>query len=753
MSGAAYAQEYYQYDTTVKVYAYDKKLNIPWCGGFNAPEFANADLNHDGVQDMVVYERGQGIYTFINTGYVSGLPVYRFDPKYALTFPAVRGYLYMLDYNCDGIADLFHRGDDGIAVYKGFYNASDQLCFTFYQSLFYTNDATAGGPSNAYVNPGDIPGIADVDGDGDIDFVSYYITGGYMYYHRNMRVEDGLPCDSIRIKLVDRCWGKVAQNFDRAHQLQYSCSNAGLLRAAGSGTSRKKTHPGNTTCLLDWDMDGDIDYLDGNASFNELTFLQNGKLDHSYAIDSFVKQDTLWPTGGKRVDIRTWPAPFNVLVDDDNKKDLLVSPNSGTGSENYKCIWYYKNNTVFGAPDWQFKSDTFLVDQTIDLGSGTYPMLFDYDMDGKLDLLVGSDGYRQPSGLLRSSLSYYKNTSTPGNASFTLQTKDLAGMYAHNFQGIAPTAGDMDNDGKADLIVGHTNGKLSFFRNMASNASVAPDWQLQQLEMTDEDGNIINLDGNAAPFIYDVDKDGKKDLVIGSIYGYLQYYQNKTLIPGTLKLKLVNKRLGGAKADPTQTFGIYSTPFIGKIDPTGEEYLLMGSNSGSIYRFSGIASGDTTLAYTQLDAEYAFIDSTYNLYQRPMYSMYTDRRTSLTVGDIDGSGSYVLIKGNIRGGLEIYKRKVYTAEPPVYTDKVKVNVYPNPADNALNITWDGINDTEVRTLHASIIDITGRLCMERTAPTAYGLTQFSITHLPQGVYVCIVRAGNSRYYSKFTIVR
>ncbi len=350
-----------------------------------------------------------------------------------------------------------------------------------------------------------------MDGDGDLDFVAYYITGGTMYYYKNMRVEDGLPCDSIRIKLKDRCWGKVYQGFYRGHQLGYSCSNAGLSKPAG-----KVTHSGNTICLFDWDMDGDMDYLDGSVSFNEMTFLKNGRLETGYALDSMISQDTLWQTGGKTIMMPTWPAAYTVDADIDGKKDLLIAPNAGSGSENYNCIWYYKNNSTTGVPNWQFQSDSFLVDKSIDLGTATYPMLFDYDKDGKLDLLVGSDGYRQADGTLKSRMSYYRNTTAAGNASFTLESKDFLGMSSHNFGGAAPTAGDMDNDGFADLIVGHSSGTLSYFRNMAASNAVQPDWQLNQPTLKDELGNDINVGGNAAPFIYDIDKDGKPDLIIGN---------------------------------------------------------------------------------------------------------------------------------------------------------------------------------------------------------------------------------------------
>jgi hypothetical protein len=40
-------------------------------------------------------------------------------------------------------------------------------------------------------------------------------------------------------------------------------------------------------------------------------------------------------------------------------------------------------------------------------------MLFDYDKDGKLDLFVGSDGYYQSTGLLRSKVLYYQATPAP----------------------------------------------------------------------------------------------------------------------------------------------------------------------------------------------------------------------------------------------------------------------------------------------------------------------------------------------------
>ena len=746
----------YYPDNSVKVYAYGVEQTLAWCSGFNNPQFSMGDLDHDGLPDLVIYEAGLGVKTFLNKG-VAGSPDYRYEPKYALNFPPCFNFLILTDYNCDNIPDLFQRGVDGFSVYKGYYNSRSELCFTFYKDLFYNNDLHAGGPANAYDNPGgDIPAIVDVDNDGDLDFVAYDINGGTMNYYRNMQVEMGLPCDSIHIELKDRCWGKVYQGYNRAHVLGYTCDNSGLLRTTAD--AGKKTHSGNAACLFDWDMDGDYDYLDGSISFNEMTFLKNGRLTYggspSGGPDSMVYQDTLWQTGGKQIELLAWPAAFNIDIDQDGKKDLLVAPTARNASENYKCIWFYKNMTTPGVPDWQFRSDSFLVDKTIVAGEGTYPMLFDYNKDGKPDLIVGSDGYRQANGTLRAELSVYLNTSTTGHPSLTFLTRNLFNIDSFNFQGAAPAFGDLDDDGRSDMLLGHNDGTLSYFRNTAASEAVPPVWQISQLTLKDMSGTPINVDGNAAPFIYDIDKDGKPDVVIGNIYGTIQYYRNMSDTPGIVKLQLINKSLGHAKADPARVLGDYSTPFIGRIDSTGRDYLLMGSNSGNIYEFDSIQSGDTTMTYPLLSSQYSFIDSTYLIYNHPASSLaaYDNIRSSVTVGDIDGDGDYEMIVGNIRGGLEFYKRKSTYGFTNVQDahEEGKVQLYPNPASDMLNINWSGIQQPD---LQISIVNMEGQVMYADKLTTATQHTAINMRLLPSGVYVCVLQSGMNRYYNKFTIIR
>jgi len=751
--------KYYQQDTSIKVFAYGKEQTLAWCGGFNNPQFSVGDINNDGLPDLVIYEPDNSTRTFLNMG-TPGHPDYRYRPEYALNFPAAYQYLILQDYNRDGIPDLFHKGPYGFQVWKGYYNSANQLCFTLYKDLFYSNDPDTHGPTNVFSNPTDIPAIVDVDGDGDLDFLAYYIAGGQIYWYRNLQVELGLPNDSIHVGLWDECWGKVLQGSYRTHELGFTCGAADselnlTLRKAGG--SNRVTHAGNTPCLFDWDMDGDMDYLDGNTYFNELTFLKNGRMESGgTGPDSMISQDTLWQsfTGGTQVEIPVWPTAYNIDIDQDGKKDLIIAPNlGGLGTMNYNNIWFYKNYTTPGSPDWRFQSDSFLCDMTIDLGTGSFPMIFDYDKDSLPDLFIGSDGYFQPAGPLKSRISYYRNTGTKGHPEFTLQTNDFLNMSVYNFEGASIAFGDIDNDGKTDLIVGHTDGTLSFFKNWAVSDSVEPIWQLKALQLTDVHGDTINVEGRAAPCIYDMDKDGKKDLVIGNILGTLVYYQNTGTTPGVAQFTLINNQLGYLQVDSRNNYDIYSSPFIGKIDSTGIDYLLIGSNSGNIYRYTGFQTGDTSAVYTMLDSQYAYIDTNHNQYSLSGFAggMYGNMLTTVTVGDLGNDGGFEMVKGDAKGGVELFRwQKVSTVGIPDVPENGRILVYPNPANDILTVSWSGIADLSVE---ISLLNMEGQIISSFKVPSSPCYSTIPLSALPNGMYICQVVSGINRYYSKFSVIK
>lgn len=714
----------YQHDTSIKVYAYGQQQTLAWCGGFNSPQFSMGDINNDGIQDLVVYEPYNSVRTFINKG-TAGNPYYIYAPEYEVNFPAIFDYLILADYNRDGIPDLFQQGQYGFEVYRGYYNSANQLCFTFYENLFYDNDTNTHGWANAFNSPGDIPTIVDVDGDGDLDFLSFNIAGGYINYYKNMQVEMGLSPDSIHIELASANWGDF---FD---------------------TVAFFSHSGHSLCLFDHDMNGEYDCLIGSINSGKMHYFQNGRIPYNpTGPDSMVSEDTAWQSGGTMVNLPDWPIAYNVDINQDGKKDLLISPNAlVAGAMNYNNIWYYKNMSTTGSPNWQFQSDSFLIDQSIDLGTAGYPTLFDYNKDGRPDMFIGSDGYRQADGTLRSRISYYLNTGTAGSPSFTLQTNDFMSLSTYNWAGAAPAFGDIDNDGKSDMVIGHSDGTLSYFKNMAASESVTPDWVLVAQDMTDESGDTINVGGYAAPVIYDIDKDGRKDLVIGDINGGLYYYRNVTTTPGFISLKLVNTDLGYVGAD---TGLVYSTPFIGKIDTSGTDYLLIGSNSGLLYKFTGFQSGDTAGTYPLLSSAYSYIDTMHGLYYDDYIfgsggGVYDGNRSAPVVGDIAGDGSLYMIVGNNKGGAELYKAGFSNLGVPPITANTKgqINVYPNPATTTLTIqsTVEPINAV-------SISNILGQTVYSRQMAVGSLQCTVDLSGMAAGVYFVKINGSEVRKFVK-----
>jgi hypothetical protein len=728
---------YFELGKSLTVTQNGQAMPSAWCGGLNNPQFSLADLNNDHKQDLVVYEQYIGVRTFINTG-VAGNPNYVYDPQYEAKFPSdISDYLKLVDYNRDGIADLIHKGQSGFVVYTGYY-ANNQLCFNFYKELWYFDPHSGAPPGNwinAYCQPGDIPAVADVDNDGDLDFLAYDVWGGAIQFYRNCQVEDGLPKDSIRLCLKDMCWGRSYQTYSRSLNLGYACSEYALT----CQKSTKTTHSGNTILIFDYDGDGDKDMLNGNISFSDIQFLRNGRAQISGStLDSMTSQDSIWASNGHALRTDIFPSAYWLDIDQDGKNDLVFSPHA-KNYENYNCVTFYKN-TGTSTPNYIWQSDSYLMDQMIDMGYGTYPAYYDYNKDGKPDLFIGSDGfYQQSSGTLRSSVSYFQNISTSTSSSFDKITGDFLGLNAMNIQGAAPAFGDLNNDGKDDMVLGLTDGTMLFFKNNAASNSVQPDWvYVGTIQYLDINNNYKNVDvgSYAAPFIYDIDNDGKPDLLIGNQSGNLYYYKNTNVTPGVVSVTKVTDKLGGILLNVQGYPYAYSTPFIGPIDNTGKKYLLIGNSSGTVYRYDGFQNGNVTTPYTLVDAKYSDIQ--------------VGPRSAPAVADINADTMYDMILGNELGGVNYYAQLFPVGIKDKVFDNKNVTVYPNPAKDNVNISWDvSFVQSEI---NISVISVTGQKMITKTVPATQLSTQLSTQGLQTGVYYFILKSGNNTSVNPVTII-
>ncbi len=746
LPGFAQHGNIYVEDSSIQVVQSGVKRSLAWSGGFNGAQFANADLNDDGRQDLVVYEyKERFVRTFINKG-TGPSAYYVYAPKYAKAFPILYDYIHMPDYDRDGVPDLVHRGSQGFAIYKGYYNSSRELNFTFKRDLRYNSPLF--GNVNAYTQGTDIPGVVDVDGDGDIDFFGFDVNGGLISFYKNCQEELRLPKDSIAICNPTHCWGHIFQGFDRSYLLGVvpspgsglcnTLGNFGCKMVDGQNMLKEARHSGNCMLLLDYEGDGDIDMLDGNISFSDIQFLRNNRAQAG-GTDSMVYQDTLWQTGGRQVYMPNWPAASYADGDGDGKRDIIITPHDLSGTENYRCNAMYKNTGTAAAPIFTYQHDTFLIEKTIDAGTASYPVLYDYNRDGRLDLFVGSEGYYQPGGTYRSRISYYQNSASGSTTSLTWQTGDFNNIFAQNFSGAAPAFGDLNGDGKDDMVIGHTDGTLSFYRNMAASAGAVPVWTLDQLMLKSMAGDTIDVGYSATPYVYDINADGKPDLLIGNQSGRLAYYENGSTGSGP-SLTFRTAQLGNFKADSLNTFTGYSSIWIGKMDVTNTTYLLSGNDLGQIVRYTGFQNGNVSSAYNMISDKYSDIDA--------------GARSTITGGDIDGDGRTEFIIGNSLGGLYLYKQGPVVGVPDTkaLADNSGCIIYPNPARTEAVVAWEAGFAGGNASVQINLYNAIGQVIRSVTGAGRQGAVTIPVSGLASGIYTCRVASGDKVVNLKISVM-
>ncbi len=710
---------------------YDENDNQLWLalqGGVNNPQFSEVDWNNDGINDIFVFDReGDVPMAFINKG-APNQADYHFGAQYIRDFPPVRSWAMMRDFDCDGVMDLFahNKIPAGISVYRGQYH-NDSLKFNLVEDFleFPTlNDFLV----NIFVTSEDFPAIDDIDGDGDLDVLTFGVNGGWVSYYENQSQDMGYGCDSLIFELVDDCWGRFYEsgvtNGLTLSPDPDSCVGRDSYIGQPGAAPDAGVHVGSTILTLDMDADGDKEIALGDISFSQVAMGYNGGTADTAWITS---QDEAFPSNNVSINIPVFPATFYLDANNDGVKDLIASPNRANSSINHENVWLYENLGQTNMPDFNFLKNDFLVSRMIDLGSGSSPTLFDHNGDGLLDLVVGSYGYYLEGGNYDASIFLYENIGTNEFPEFKLVNTNYTNLpEGHNLRGFDITFGDLDGDGDEDMIFGEEFGKLFYYENVDSGDGIA---NFQNFDTLDgDDGGQIDVGQHATPFLVDIDRDGMLDLIIGEKNGNLNYWRNI----GTASTPLFTQTDNFFGSIDCREFG-YPEGFcdvaVKEID--GEYVLFTGSESGNIRRYIHI---EDSLA---VGAPFFQADSLYG-------HIVQGRRTRVTADDINGDGKCDFFIGNQRGGLALYSNgelTVSTLIPDV--PDFAFNIFPNPTSNLLNINY--IHE-ENKIADLTIFDVLGRNVYQNNIQQN---TQLDVSNWSNGIYFCRIQTGNQFAVKKF----
>lgn len=711
-------------------------VSLPWAGGFNAPLFSEIDLDGDGIKDLFAFEKDGGrVSTFRNLGTANQVS-YEYAPQYAKAFPKMRDWAILRDVNCDGKEDIVTSVPAGMKIYLNAFSMPQGLKFNLLDSLVKSLYGTI--TTNLYVSAVNLPAVEDMDGDGDVDVVTFAIIANLLEYHRNYAVENTGNCDTLIFKMDEDCWGQMSLDPDSNYaHLGLSCRkmNPGRLILPQNQMERA-LHNGSCMIAPDLNGDGSKDILNGdilgygpdtistridNMLFIEMSGSGTGAIG--------VSQDIFFPSYDVSVDLIRFPAPHYFDVNNDGYKDFIASPCIGNhASENFTNIWYYKNTTNNQTNVFSFQQDDFLVDQMIETGAMSKVRFFDASGDGLKDLLIGNYGYFDSIGTVfpfiayqSSGISYYRNTGTATAPSFALVTRDYANLNQYLLRDISPAFGDMDGDGDMDMIIGEINGYLHYFENAAGAGQPADFTTISPVFFYDS----IDAGVSSAPYIVDLNRDGKKDLVVGKKNGRLAYFQN-TGGTNPIFTKLTDT-LGGINVTKYPSIDGYSYPVF--MDVNNDYKLYVGSESGWIYRYDNI-DGNLAGTFNKTDSTFGNIHEPDNI--------------TLDIADIDNNGLYDIITGTFAGGATIYTQSfVSVSEMDIEN---LFNIFPNPADEQVTIR---MNEEMRVPLSLSVYDVTGRTIYEKS--NIKRLTNIKTSAFDNGLYLIVLSGDGIRLNRKIMI--
>ena len=697
-------------------------LSNPWTGGFNAVQISKIDLNFDSMEDLFVFDRtGNKITTFLNNG-----DSYSYAPEYEQLFPqSLSSWVLLRDYNNDNKKDIFCSVSGGIGVWENT-SVNDELSFNLITNPFvYSYQYSTN--TNLYVSVVDIPAINDIDGDGDLDILSFGVLGSSLEYHKNLSVESGYNQDSLIFELKNACWGHFREDgltntcilFDTCG-FNVSSPESNM----GTSTTRNQTarHSGSTVLSLDLNSDNVKDLILGDVSFGNLVALYNDNIGVNQNT-SFISQDTSFPSNSLPVDLFIFPASFYEDMDFDGIKDLVVSPNSDNDTEDKESIWFYKNFGSNHSPSFYFQQNNLLQDETIDLGRGAKPIFVDINNDNLLDLIVSNFGEFDLNVPVHysSSISSFINIGTPLSPMFEKTSDNFQNIATTlNRLNLAPAFGDLDYDGDLDAIVGDFDGNLHYFENtspnpnqMSLNLSISP--------LVDQLNNVFDVGYCAHPTLFDIDNDNDLDLIVGEAIGNLNYLENIG-DSTTFNFELVSETLGQVDVSEWWTNIGSSTPQFKIINQ--EVNLFVGSERGHIFHYENISNN---------------LNGSFNLVDSNILNIYTGPNNVPAIYDINNDTILDFLIGNKRGGISLY----YGSLDSTVSDNIdeinttKYILFPNPSTKKIKSNVPPNTSYQIYSIDGGLIQ-QGFFNME-----------IDIEGLENGIYFILFHVDNEYHMHKF----
>lgn len=711
------------------------EIRNPWTGGLNAVQISMFDADGDGEEDDIFVFDKAGYRIMVFTGEMDGSErVFNFRPELASQFPPLKSWALLRDFNCDGKRDIFTYSPLGgsFAVYRNT-SSGPYPSFTLETNAIMSEFtfSTIQDTTNIYVSSQDLPAIFDFDDDGDLDILTFGVSGSLVELHLNYSVEESGNCGLEIFRLKNRCYGRFMEGGESntiitdPELVSANCTfNVVNPKSADPGHRGDNRHIGSTILAFDATQDGLVDLVLGDVTYTNLTYLENSDRG-PVLVDSVVSVVTDFPAnfGGTAADLDNFPSAFYEDIDGDGIRDLLLSVNNPNVAINQESLWYYRNNGQDDLPVFELLQTDFLQDETIDYGEGSAPALFDYNGDGLNDLVIGTRGRYLGDAVFKPSLALFLNTGTATDPEFTLADPDWLNVSQVGLgQYVYPTFGDFDGDGDFDLLLGDASGKVFLFKNTAGVGNI-PSYAPPVALMAD--GETIDVGQTSTPQLFDLNQDGLPDLIVGERNGNLNYFENSGTSQSP-QFTFITDTLGGVSSIAPFYFTGSSSPMFFRYNDT--TYLAVGSEAGTIFHYTGIDGN---------------LGGAFELISMQGFGINAGAQSKPYIADINADGLPDIFMGSVGGGVQLFLGDGVAKAGHSAFAKTAINLYPNPATNQVTFELP----QRVRfPVEYEIYSFDGKRIRK-------GLTQDGVLYtgnLSKGLYILKIQSGADTFTSRFS---